>query len=107
MVEQVGPGSFLLDARLSIRAWASSLAGFGAGMPVPVRQLADWGPGRPVTVGGLVTTLLGRWPVVGDQVGCPSADGQLNLRFTVTEMHGRRLVKVRVDVLAEGSTEAS
>jgi hypothetical protein len=50
----------------------------------------------------LVITLLGRWPVVGDQVGCPSPDGRRNLRFTVVEMRGRRLTKVRVDVATEG-----
>jgi len=132
MVEQVGPGSLLLDARLSIRALGDQLDRLTTTLsevegevhgdqPFDVAQAGahrvptEWagatveGPGgvglraaRPVTVGGLVITLLGRWPVVGDQVGCPSPDGRRNLRFTVVEMRGRRLTKVRVDVATEG-----
>jgi len=42
-----------------------------------------------------VTALLGHWPQVGDQVV------YRNLRFTVVRMRGRRLGKIRVDLLPE------
>jgi len=106
------PRSLLLDARTSIRALGNlvgmDLAGeVGAdSAKAALAATAGQGLARPVTVGGLVTALLGRWPVVGDQVVCgwntysSPEGGRQHLRFTVTEMRGRRLTKVRVDVLA-------
>jgi putative hemolysin len=119
----VAPGSFLVDAGLSIRALESLVGRLDQGAVGRQGRPSRWERGAekaprhstgrgtrlPVTVGGLVTTLLGRWPVVGDQVECRSADGRRNLRFTVTEMAGLRLTKVRVEVLAApdvGSTKA-
>ncbi len=86
MVEELGPGSLLLDARLGIHEWEDL---FDVDLVGP----DDLGPARPVTVGGFVTALLGHWPVVGDQVTYG------DLRFTVAEMWGRRLGKIRVDLL--------
>lgn len=93
MVEELGPRSYLLDARLSVREWSEL---FAVGLS---EEGGELGPARPVTVGGFVTTLLGRWPQVGDEVG------YRNLRFTVVEMRGRRLGKIRVDLLEDGDGE--
>jgi CBS domain containing-hemolysin-like protein len=92
-------GGRLLDARTSVRALGNLL---GMDLTEVAGLGGPSGSARPVTVGGLVTALLGRWPVVGDQVECRAADGERKLRFTVTEMRGRRLTKVQVDLLAEG-----
>lgn len=88
MIERLGPRSYLLDARLSLREWAER---FG----VTLEEEEGLGPARPVTVGGFVAALLGRWPEVGDEVHYG------RLRFTVTRMRGRRLGKVRMDLLEE------
>jgi putative hemolysin len=86
MVEELGPGSLLLDARLGVREWEDLF-------DVDLEGPDGLGPARPVTVGGFVTALLGRWPAVGDQVTYG------DLRFTVAQMRGRRLGKIRVDLL--------
>ena len=92
MVEELGPRSFLLDARLGIREWEDLFE-------VDLVEREGLGAARPVTVGGFVTTLLGRWPAVDDRVE------YRNLRFTVVQMRGRRLGKIRVDLLAEAGEE--
>ena len=92
MVEELGPRSFLLDARLGIREWEDLFE-------VDLVEREGLGAARPVTVGGFVTALLGHWPTVDDRVD------YRNLRFTVVQMQGRRLSKIRVDLLAKADEE--
>lgn len=92
MVEELGPRSFLLDARLGIREWEDLFE-------VDLVEREGLGAARPVTVGGFVTALLGHWPTVDDRVD------YRNLRFTVVQMQGRRLSKIRVDLLAKAGGE--
>jgi len=56
---------------------------------------------RRAEADGFVTTLLGRWPRVGDTARYH------NLGFTVTEMRGRRVGKIRVDLAESANQEKS
>jgi CBS domain containing-hemolysin-like protein len=53
----------------------------------------DLSGGRISTLGGFVTSLLGRIPREGDTAS------YRNLRFTVESMRGRRVGKLRVELL--------
>lgn len=83
-LETLEDGSYLVSAGMPIDD-----VGLALGLPLP-RGPAD-------TLGGLVMDLLGRLPRIGEEVRW---DG---LTLTVTEMLGRRILKVRVKVLAEAT----
>ncbi len=82
-VRQVGKGLYVIDGNVSIHDWAEA---FRIELP----------PGRVTTVGGLVTSLLGRIPREGDQVRFR------NLRLKVLSLRGRRIQTLQVE-LAEGN----
>ncbi len=72
-------GRYLISARMSVHEVQERLG----------RELPE---SPATTLGGIVMDLLGRVPEVGEQV---TRDG---LAFTVAEMRGRRILKVRVEV---------
>ncbi|HUS48290.1 MAG TPA: hemolysin family protein [Phycisphaerae bacterium] len=82
-VAELGGGRYELDANLAIHEWADAFK-------------IDLSGERISTIGGFVTSLLGRIPQVGD------AATYRNLRFTVESMRGRRIGKLRLELL-EGS----
>lgn len=79
-VERRGEREYVIDADLAVHEWADA---FGM----------DLSGGRISTVGGFVTSLLGRIPREGDTAS------YRNLRFTVESMRGRRVGKLRVELL--------
>ena len=79
-VEQVGPGRYVIDGDLPIHEWDDA---FGMGLR-----------GRRISsIGGFVTSLLGRIPAVGD------AAAYRNLRFTVRSMRRRRIGRLELQLL--------
>jgi putative hemolysin len=83
-VECAGPGSYTLSGDLSVRAWSEI---FGV----------EYEQAQFDTLGGLVTSLLGRIPEPGDVARWG------NLRFTVREVSARRIVEV--DLSLEGAQD--
>jgi CBS domain containing-hemolysin-like protein len=83
-VERLGPAEYLLAGDLSIRSWADLF-----------EQDPPRAGGRYLTVAGFVTSLLGRVPARGD------AARWRNLEFTVEELQGRRVTRVRLRLLGE------
>ncbi len=69
-----------LDGDLAIHEWVDAL-----GIRLSSKRIN--------TVGGFVTSLLGRIPAPGDEVTWR------NLRFTVATLRGRRIGKLRLDLL--------
>lgn len=76
-VTQVSANEWLIDGDLPVHEWAEA---FGA----------DIARGRVATVGGLVTSLLGHIPAVGETAE------RHNVTFTVEAMRRRRVALVRV-----------
>jgi len=76
-VQQVGPAEWLVDADLPIHEWDEAL-------PEDLSEV------RFNTVGGLVISLLGRIPRVGEKAA------YRNVTFTVEAMRGRRVALLRV-----------
>jgi CBS domain containing-hemolysin-like protein len=70
----------MLDGDLAIHEWADAFA-------------IDLSAGRISTIGGFVTSLLGRIAREGDVAR------YRNLRFTVVSMRRRRVGKVRLELL--------
>jgi putative hemolysin len=81
--EPVGDGEYVIDGALAIHEWADA---FGENIAAE----------RITTIGGFVTSLLGRMPRVGD-----AADYR-NLRFVVESLRGRRIGRLRVCLQGEG-----
>jgi len=81
-VAPTGDGAYLIDGNLAIHEWADAFR-------------IDLHEGRISTIGGFVTSLLGRIPAVGDVAT------YRNLRFTVQSLRGRRVGRLRLD-LVEG-----
>lgn len=82
IVRPVGDDAYVLSGRLSIREWAQTFR----------QPMADFDVN---TIGGLITKRLGRLARVGDTLLVR------NLRFTVTRLHGHRIVEVRLERLPE------
>jgi CBS domain containing-hemolysin-like protein len=81
-VEELPDGKYLIDADLAIHEWVDAFK-------------IDLKGERISTVGGFVTSLLGRIAKEGDAVT------YRNLRFTVATMRGRRIGKLRLELLEE------
>jgi putative hemolysin len=81
-VVELADGRYELDADLAIHEWADAFK-------------INLSSERISTVGGFVTSLLGRIPQAGDAVT------YRNLRFTVESMRGRRIGKLRLELLEE------
>ncbi|MBS3733928.1 MAG: HlyC/CorC family transporter [Phycisphaerae bacterium] len=79
-VTELSDRQYVIDAELGIHEWADAFA-------------IDLSAHRVSTVGGFVTSLLGRIPQAGD------VTTYRNLRFTVDSMCGRRIDKLRVELL--------
>jgi len=79
-VERTGDRRYVLDGELAIHEWADAFK-----MDLSGRRIS--------TVGGFVTSLLGRIPRPGD------AATYRNLRFTVQSMRGRRIEKLKLELL--------
>ena len=90
-IQQEPDGALLVDARLEIEDLSEQL---GVELPDSLPE------GRFETVGGFITTLLGRVPRAEEEVEWGPA------RFTVVEADDRRITKVRVS-LAELTPAAS
>ena len=80
LVERIGQREYMLDGDLGIHEWAD----------VFQTELAR---GRISTVGGFVASMLGRLPKTGDTVI------HRNLKFTVESMRGRRIEKLRLELM--------
>ncbi|MCD6303823.1 MAG: HlyC/CorC family transporter [Planctomycetes bacterium] len=78
-VEQVGPGRYVIDGNLPIHEWDEAF-----GMDLDRRRISS--------VGGFVTSLLGRIPAVGDEAA------YRNLTFKVISMRRRRIGKLELTV---------
>jgi putative hemolysin len=81
-VEEIAPGRYVIDADLAIHEWADAFE-------------IDLGGRRISTVGGFVTSRLGRIAAVGDAVT------YRNLRFTVVSMRRRRIGKLELKLMEE------
>jgi CBS domain containing-hemolysin-like protein len=86
-VERLGPAEYRLAGDLSIRSWADLF-----------EQAPPRTGGRTSTVAGFVTSLLGRVPSRGDTARWR------NLEFTVEEVKGRRVTRVRLRLCQELGT---
>ena len=86
-VQQVGPDEYLIDGRLGLKQWQAL---FAMGSDPSVRLGVS-------SVGGLVTSLLGRIPQVGDAI-CFG-----NLEFQVESLRGRRIQQLRIKRLAKAA----
>jgi CBS domain containing-hemolysin-like protein len=84
-VQRVSERVCVIDGNLSIHDWAEAFR-----MDLP--------PGRVTTVGGFVTSLLGRIPKEGDQVR------YRNLRITVLSLRGRRIGELQVELVSMGDS---
>ncbi|MFW6153922.1 MAG: hemolysin family protein [Planctomycetota bacterium] len=82
-VRQVGPNDYLVRGDLAIHGWPNV---FGVDLPAE----------RISTIAGLVMSLLGRVPAVGDEVRTR------NLHLTVEAMRGMRVRLVRLRIESEG-----
>jgi len=83
-VQRISQNVYMLDGDLAIHEWAEAFD-------------LDLAERRVSTVGGFVTSLLGRIPAVGDKAT------YRNLHFTVEQMRGRRISKVRLELKEEAS----
>lgn len=81
-IQRVDEDTYVLAGDVSVRDWRPLL---GAGFD----------PEGVGTLGGLVMSLLGRVPREGDGVQ------RRGLRFTVEKMHGRRIMRIRVERLRQ------
>ncbi len=81
-VQKRSDREYLVDGDLAVHEWADAFH-------------IDLSGRRISTVGGFVTSLLGRLPRVGDLVT------YRNLRFHVDSMRGRRIEKLRLELLEE------
>jgi len=81
---QVGRREYLIDGELAIHEWADAFK-----MDLSGRRIS--------TVGGFVTSLIGRIPSVGDTAG------YRNLRFTVESMRRRRVGRLRLELLEDAT----
>lgn len=79
-VNRVSDREYILEGDLAIHEWADAFT-------------IDLSAGRISTIGGFVTSLLGRIPRMGDVAR------YRNLRFTVLSMKHRRIDKVRLELL--------
>lgn len=79
-VEHLGPGHYVIDGDLPIHEWAEAFA------------MSLRGP-KISTIGGYVTSLLGRIPAVGDEAR------YRNLRLKVLSMRRRRVGKLEIRLL--------
>ena len=79
------PALEIIDGNLSIHDWTEAFR-----MDLP--------PGRVTTVGGFVTSLLGRIPKEGEQVR------YRNLRITVLSLRGRRIGELQVELVSTGDS---
>jgi len=82
-VRQIGQNEYHIDGDLAIHEWVEAF-----GIDVSGHRIS--------TVGGFVVMLLGRIPVVGDAVTYH------NLRFTVEAMRGRRVSRLKLELLKGG-----
>ncbi len=78
-VEKLNDRQYLIDGDLAVHEWAEA---FGI----------DLQEGRISTIGGFVTSLLGKLPRAGESAS------YRNLRFTVESMRGRRIGQVLVEL---------
>lgn len=78
-VEKLNDRQYLIDGDLAIHEWAEA---FGI----------DLQEGRISTIGGFVTSLLGKLPRAGESAS------YRNLRFTVESMRGRRIGQILVEL---------
>jgi CBS domain containing-hemolysin-like protein len=81
-VEQVAPGRYVLDGNLAIHEWDDAFE-----MGLRARRIS--------TIGGFVTSLLGRIPSAGDVAT------YRNLKFTVLSMRRRRVEKLELHLAEE------
>ncbi len=81
-VEDIGDNEYLIEGDLAIHEWVDEFK-----MDLTGKRIS--------TVGGFVTSLLGRIPGVGDRVE------YRNLTFTVESMRGRRVGKVTLKLLEQ------
>lgn len=81
-VQKLSAREYLLDGDLAVHEWADAFH-----MDLSGRRIS--------TVGGFVTSLLGHMPRVGDVAV------YRNLRFHVDAMRGRRIEKLRLELLEE------
>jgi magnesium and cobalt exporter, CNNM family len=79
-VREIAPDTYMLDANLAIHEWADAFK-----MDLASRRIS--------TVGGFVTSQLGRIPRAGDTVD------YRNLRFHVESMRGSRIGTLRLELL--------
>ncbi|RPI61666.1 MAG: HlyC/CorC family transporter [Planctomycetaceae bacterium] len=79
-VERLSESEYLVDAALGIHEWGDVF-----GTDLQARRVS--------TVGGFVTSLLGRIPQVGQTVA------YRNLRFTILTMAGRRIGRMKLELL--------
>lgn len=84
LVERISQHEYLVDGELSVHQWADV---FGT----------DLQAGGVSTMGGFVTSLLGRIARVGDVAN------YRNLRFTVESMRGHRIEKLRLSLTEEAA----
>ena len=83
-VEQVAERQYVIDGNLPLRAWVGLLP-------------AETAQARVSTFGGLVTSMLGHLPAVGESVTYH------NLRLTVEQMRRRRVGRLRLDLPEDGA----
>ncbi len=76
-VQQIGEREYLIDGDLPVHEWPDQF-----GMALPAERIS--------TIGGLVISLLGRVPSVGDEAT------YRNLAFTVETVRGRRIGQLRL-----------
>jgi len=89
-VRMSGLGAWDMPARLGLHEFADL---FSTVLPAEAR--ARVGQAQADTVGGLVSELLGRLPVQGDEAEL-CATGTTAVRLVVTEAHGRTVKSVRI-----------
>lgn len=78
-VQQIGKNVYHLNGNLPIHEWVEAF-----NIPLASQRIS--------TIGGFVTSLLGRLPKVGNQAE------YRNLRFTVLEMQKRRVIKLKLEL---------
>jgi len=78
-VTALGGGAYRVDGDLAIHEWAEVFN-------------IDLRGGRISTIGGFVTSLLGRIPSAGQTVT------YRNIRFTVMSLRGRRIGQLRIEL---------
>jgi len=81
-VEQTADKTYLLDGDLGIHEWTDAF-----NMNLASRRIS--------TIGGFVTSLLGRIGAAGDEIT------YRNLKFTIESMRRRRIGKLRLELLEE------